>query len=83
MFSGTFGGGAGPWMKRWHLPVVRAAEYKVVRIEAKVSPGEGRLTCTGCGDPLNASEGRFALQYFRIGDQSVNCGHAEGVTGKQ
>jgi hypothetical protein len=43
-------------------------EYKVARVEAKLSSGEGRLTCTSCGGPLNAREGGFALKYFRVGD---------------
>jgi predicted RNA-binding Zn-ribbon protein involved in translation (DUF1610 family) len=44
------------------------AEYKVVRVEAPVTAGEGQLTCTSCGGPLNAREGRFALKYFGVGD---------------
>jgi predicted RNA-binding Zn-ribbon protein involved in translation (DUF1610 family) len=43
------------------------AEYKVVRAEAPVTPGEGRLVCTSCGGPLNACEGRFVLKYFGDG----------------
>jgi predicted RNA-binding Zn-ribbon protein involved in translation (DUF1610 family) len=43
------------------------AEYKVVRVEAKVMPGEGQLTCTSCGGPLNGREGRFVLKYFGVG----------------
>jgi predicted Zn finger-like uncharacterized protein len=44
-------------------------EYKVVRVEAKVSADEGQLTCKHCGGPLNAREGRFALQYFGASDR--------------
>jgi len=43
------------------------AKYKVVRVEAPVTPGEGRLVCTSCGGPLNAREGRFVLKYFGVG----------------
>lgn len=35
------------------------AEYKVVRVEAKTMVPEERLTCTKCGGPLNAREGRL------------------------
>ena len=43
------------------------AEYNVVRVEAKPAVQEGRLTCTKCGGPLNAREGRFMLEYFLVG----------------
>ena len=43
------------------------AEYKVVRVEAKTMVPEGRLTCTKCGGPLNAREGRYILKYFLVG----------------
>jgi hypothetical protein len=43
------------------------AEYKLVRVEAPPAPDEGQLICTGCGGPLRAREGRFALKYFRVG----------------
>jgi ssDNA-binding Zn-finger/Zn-ribbon topoisomerase 1 len=46
------------------------AEYevvRVVRVEAKTRLPEGRLTCTKCGGPLQAREGRYILKYFLIG----------------
>jgi predicted RNA-binding Zn-ribbon protein involved in translation (DUF1610 family) len=43
------------------------AEYKVVRVEAKTMVPEGRLTCTKCGGPLHAREGRHILKYFLVG----------------
>jgi transcription elongation factor Elf1 len=43
------------------------AEYNVIRVEAKPVAREGRLTCTKCGGPLNAREGRFMLEYFLVG----------------
>jgi DNA-directed RNA polymerase subunit RPC12/RpoP len=43
------------------------AEYKVVRVEAKTMVPEGRLTCTKCGGPLHAREGRYILKYFLVG----------------
>jgi hypothetical protein len=37
-----------------------------VRVQAPVTAGEGQLTCTSGGGPLNAREGRFALKYFDV-----------------
>ena len=47
-----------------------AVEYKVVRVEAKTTVPEGRLTCRNCGGPLYAREGRYILKYFLL-DASV------------
>jgi hypothetical protein len=43
------------------------ADYKVVRVEARITGDEGQLVCRSCGGPLRAREGRFALTYFRVG----------------
>ena len=38
------------------------AEYKIVRVEAKMTIPEGGLTCRKCGGPLHAREGRYVLK---------------------
>jgi hypothetical protein len=53
-------------------------EYKVVRVEAKTTVRDGRLTCSKCGGPLHAREGRYILKYFLVGgSRRYPCGRAE------
>ncbi len=52
--------------RRFSCPTCGAA-YEVVRVEAVAKVPEGRLTCTKCGGPLHAREGRFILKYFLVG----------------
>jgi hypothetical protein len=61
-------------MKRRRPRARRAgpSEYKVVRVEAGPKPHEGQLICPPCGGPLNARQGRFALNYFLVGGSKRN-----------
>jgi hypothetical protein len=54
------------------------AEYKVMRVEAKTTMPEGRLTCPKCGGPLSAREGRYILKYYATASLAGSQGELEG-----
>jgi hypothetical protein len=45
-------------------------KYKVVRVEGPPST-DREVTCLGCGGPLMAREGKFALKYIRVNGGST------------